>query len=232
MTRIVSRPLGVAALLLFLTAIPILMGLLRMVQIPIGATPPDVAHLMTRPALYWIHAAAGVSFGLLGPLQFGRALSGRFGRLHRIAGRAFAAAGALLAVGGIHLVLTFPGSSTMLLDALRLLGGTGLLVSLILAIRHVRAGRRAAHGAWMIRAYALGMGQSLTAFVLLPVYLATGTPPVGLTADLAVAVSWVLTILVAERLARLSLRSKLSPDPLRRRACRSWPAPDPCTKRG
>lgn len=210
MIRILSRPLGVPALLLFLTAIPILIALVRMVQIPIGAAPPDVADLMTRPALYWTHVTAGVTFGLLGPLQFGRVLAGRFGRLHRITGRVFAVAGALLAVGGIRLVLTFPGSSTMLLDALRILGGTGLLLSLILAIRHSRARRRAAHGAWMIRAYALGMGQSLTAFILFPVYLATGTPPVGLTADLSVAVSWALTILAAERLARLLLRSKYS----------------------
>ncbi|MEY1556224.1 DUF2306 domain-containing protein [Yoonia sp. R2331] len=194
--------ISVPALLLFLTAIPTVMAGVRVVQIPAGTTPQDVAYLMTQPLPYWLHAAAGATFGLLGPLQFGRALAQRFGRLHKFLGRIFVAAGVVLGLSGLRLLLAFPGSSTLIIDVARMLGGIVLLVALALAIRAVMDRDIPRHRAWMIRAYAIGMGQSLIAFILFPIYLITGEPPVGVMSDLTVVASWALSIAAGEWVIR------------------------------
>jgi uncharacterized membrane protein len=196
------KRIAVPATLLFLTAIPVIMALVRVVQIPLGATPADVTHLMTRPFPYWVHVAAGSTFGILGPLQFGRVLAVRFGWWHKALGRVFALAGVLLALSGLRLILAFHGSSTPLLDIARIAGGFGLLVALFLAIRAVRRRNVPLHRRWMIRAYAIGSGQSLVAFFLFPVYLMTGEPPIGLGADLTVVLSWLITLTAAEWIIR------------------------------
>lgn len=208
--RSVNR-ITVPALLLFLTAIPTIMAGVRVVQIPAGTTPDDVAYLMTLPLPYWLHAAAGVSFGLLGPLQFGRVLAGRFGPLHKLLGRVFVAAGVVLGLSGLRLIMAFPGSSTPLLDVARILGGIGLLIALALSIRAIQDRNVPRHRAWMIRAYAIGVGQSLVAFILFPIYLITGEPPVGVMADLTLIGSWVISIAAAEWVIAKISRRALSP---------------------
>ena len=200
---------GVPALLLFLTAIPVVSAAVRVVEIPLAATPADVAHLMTRPIPYWLHAASGAAFGLIGPLQFGRVLAGRYGRLHRVLGRVFVAAGAVLGLSGLQLVLSFHGGSTPVLDIARALGGAALIVALALALAAIRRREIARHRDWMIRSYAIGMGQSLVAFVLFPIYLVTGEPPTGLMADLTVVASWLVTLGAAEALIRRSASPRL-----------------------
>ena len=209
MERRSVKRITVPATLLFLTAIPVVMALVRMVQIPLGATPADVAHLMTRPVPYWVHVATGSAFGILGPLQFGRVLAGRFGWWHKALGRVFVLAGALLALSGLRLILAFHGSSTPLLDMARIAGGFGLLVALFLAIQAARQRNVPLHHRWMIRAYAVGSGQALVAFFLFPVYLITGEPPLGLIADLTVVLSWLITLVAAERIIRRIERPSL-----------------------
>ena len=206
MNRLGARPIGLMTGLYLLGAIPVLFAAARVVQIPLGTTPADVAHLMTQPLPYWLHALAGASFGLLGPVQFGRALAARYGRLHRVLGRVFVLAGAVLGLSGLQLVLRFHGSSTLLLDGLRAAGGAALLVALWLAVAAVRRRDMARHRRWMIRAFAIGMGQSLVAFVLLPIYLWTGEPPVGLAADMAVLLSWAVSIALGEMAIRKGAR--------------------------
>ncbi len=208
--RSVNRIL-VPAGLLFLTAIPVAMAGVRMVQIPMGTTPDDTAHLMTLPLHYWLHASAGLAFGLLGPLQFGRALAGRFGRLHKLLGRVFVAAGVVLGFSGLRLLMAFPGSSTLLLDAVRVLAGIALLIALALSIRAIQDRDVPRHRAWMIRAYAIGVGQSLIAFILFPIYLITGEPPVGVMADLTIVASWVISLAMGEYAIRRITRPTLQP---------------------
>lgn len=202
MERRSVNPVLLPAALLFLAAIPIVMAAVRVVQIPLGATPADVAYLMTLPLPYWLHALAGASFGILGPLQFGRALAARYGRLHRVLGRVFVIAGVVLGLSGLRLVLAFHGSSTPLLDIMRAAGGLALLGALWVAIAAVRRRDIARHRRWMIRAYAIGMGQSLIAFVLFPIYIATGEPPMGLMSDLTVLLSWMISISMGEHAIR------------------------------
>lgn len=80
--------------------------------------------LASAPVALFLHSLAGLRFGVLGPLQFVRALRARFGTLHGPDGRFFMLAGAVLALAGLGLLLQVEGIAAGLLDAAR--GAFGL----------------------------------------------------------------------------------------------------------
>jgi uncharacterized membrane protein len=200
--RALARPIPLALLLGFVTAIPVLSAGVLSLQVPLGAVPADSLRLMVAPAALFLHALAGFIFGLMGPLQFTRALRGRFDRLHRAAGKAFVAAGVGLGLSGLLLLARVESVSTALLDTARGLAGAALLVALALGLHAIRSRNLVRHRAWMIRAYAIGMGSGTVALVFFPIYVITGTPPNGLSADLVVTGCWALTVLLAEVIIR------------------------------
>jgi uncharacterized membrane protein len=213
-TRPIPRalPLALALALAFCTFIPVMMAAVRVVQIPLGALPEDSLRLASAPAAFFLHSFAGLLFGVLGPLQFVRALRTRFGALHRQAGRVFALAGAGLALSGLTLLLQVESLATGLLDAARGVFGLALIAALVLGVAAARAHDTPRHRAWMIRAYALGMGQGTVALVLFPIYLITGEPPVGLATDIVVVGMWLLNIALGEGVVRrLALPGPLQP---------------------
>lgn len=194
--------LALAAGLLLCTGIPILVAALRAVQVPLQVAPADTARLAAAPLAWFFHALAGAVFGLLGPLQFVRALRRRFGRLHWLAGAVFVGAGAVLAGSGLALLLRVETRSTGLLDAARMLLGPALIVALWRAVCAARAGRLARHAAWMVRAYAIGMGTGTVSVLVLPIVLLTGRPPAGLDSDPVLLAAWLITVAVGEGVAR------------------------------
>jgi len=160
--------------------------------------PEDSLRLTVAPAAFWLHALAGVLFGLLGPLQFARALRARFGVLHRLAGRVFVAAGLLMALSGLSLLVRVDPIATPLLEIARAVFSAALIAALALGVRAARSRNHVAHRAWMIRAYALGMGGATVALVMFPIYLATAAPVTGLMSDLVFVGWWLVTIAIAE----------------------------------
>lgn len=217
MNWLVAGPKRLALILLFLTAIPILFAGVRMVELTFGTLPADALKFATTPVGLFLHAFGGAVFGILGPIQFAGVFVRRFGRLHRILGRVFVAAGALLAISSLRLLWAHPISSTPLLDWARLLAGLGLGASLGLAITAIRRRDVATHKAWMIRAYAIGMGSGTVSFIMLPIFLITGEPVVGLLADLVFVGSWALNVWIAEVVVRRG-RSRPLPQPALRAA--------------
>lgn len=192
--RALARPIPLALTLAIATAIPILAAGVTAVQIPLGAVPEASQRLLAAPVSFALHAGAGVLFGLAGPMQFIRALRQRFGRLHRIGGFVFVGAGVILGASGLSLLAQVPGVATAPLALMRAVAGAALILALILGLitRH--------HRAWMIRAYALGMGSGLVGLVYMPIFLITGNPPTGLSADLIMVGTWALALLLAETL--------------------------------
>ena len=198
MIRTFTRPIPLLLALAFCTFIPVLTAAVSVVQIPLGALPVDSLRLASVPVTFFLHSLAGVLFGVLGPLQFVRALRLRFGTLHRLAGRVFVLAGAGLALSGLGLLLQVQSITTGLLDAARGVFGLALIAALVLGVAAARARDLLSHRAWMIRAYAIGMGQGTVALVMFPVYLITGEPPVGLATDIVVVGMWLLNIALGE----------------------------------
>lgn len=198
MIRLFSRPVPLVLLLAFCTFIPVLSGLVLVVQVPTGTYPDDSAHLAVAPVAWFLHAAAGATFGITGPLQFALALRHRFGRLHRISGRVFVVAGAMLGLSGLSLLAQVTASDTAILAMARGVFGAALLAALAMAMAAIHDRDIPRHRAWVIRAYAIGMGSGTVALVFFPIYIATGKPPTGLASDLIFVGWWALNIGIAE----------------------------------
>jgi uncharacterized membrane protein len=202
MLRLLARPVPLVLTLAFFTFIPVLTAMVNTVQIPTGSYPEDSAHLAVAPISWFLHALAGVAFGIAGPMNFVLALRGRFGRLHRVTGRIFVGAGAVLGLSALSLLLSVEPQRTLVVDIARGVFGLALLVALAKAIAAIRRRDIPGHRAWVIRAYAVGMGLGTVALVFFPIYLVTGAPPTGLASDLLFAASWSLNIGLAEWVIR------------------------------
>lgn len=193
-----QRYITLPIILYAISSLTIALALVQVTQIPTNSLPPDSARLSATPLSHFTHALGGALFGLLGPLQFGRVLANRFGALHRILGRIFVLSGLAISVSSVGLLTTFWSDASPLVSGARLVFGLALGVSLILGVRAARRRDIKTHSAWMIRAYAFGMGATIIAPLFIPIYLATGTPPTGLFADLLFVGSWTAAICLAE----------------------------------
>lgn len=204
MFRTFQRPIPLVLFLTFFTAIPVLNALVQVIQIPSATYPEDSTRLAVAPIAWFAHVLAGAAFGITGPLQFVRALRHRFGMLHRVSGRIFVASGAILGLSGLALLVQVASQRTPLVDIARGLFGLALLIALALAMAAIGNRDVVRHRAWMIRAYAIGMGLGAVALVFFPIYLYTGQPPTGLGSDILFVGSWLLTIALAEGVIRLT----------------------------
>lgn len=209
MLRFFSRPLPLVLFLAIGTAIPVLSALVQVFQIPTGSYAPDSARLAVAPLSWFAHVLAGAAFGICGPVQFVRALRLRFGRLHRVLGRVFVISGLFLGFSGLCLLLQVQSVRTPIAETVRGLFGLGLLLTLAMAMLAIRNRDVARHRAWMIRAYATGMGVAGISLLFFPLYLFTGQAPSGLAADLLFVGSWALIICGAEVIVRRSATSHL-----------------------
>lgn len=202
MTRRLTSPVVVTAALYFGTLLTILLALVQVVQIPLGALPEDSQRLTATPVLHFMHVLGGATFGILGPIQFGRALIPRYGRLHRILGRVFVASGAMISLSSLGLLWRFPDTYSVAISAGRLIFGIGLGVALARAMQAIHERDFTSHRNWMIRAYAIGIGATAVTMVFFPIYLITGEPPKGLVSDIAFLGAWTGCVVFAEALVR------------------------------
>lgn len=207
MLRTFSRPVPLVLALTVFSFIPVLNALVETVQIPTGTYADDSAHLAVAPVAWFLHVLAGVAFGLSGPTNFVLAQRRRFGRLHRVTGWVFFGAAAVLGLSALSLLFSVEPQRTPVVDITRAVFGLALLLAVAQAIVAIRRRDIPGHRAWVIRSYAIGMGLGTVALVFFPIYLATGTPPQGLGADLLFAASWTLNIGFAEWVIRRILPS-------------------------
>lgn len=202
MTRWFTRPVVVPAALFLGTLLTIVLALVQVVQIPLGALPEDSRRLSAVPVWHFMHVLGGATFGILGPIQFGRVLMRKYGLLHRVMGRVFVAAGAMISLSALSLLWHFPDTYSVAMNSGRLLFGIALGVALAMAMLAIRKRDFTRHRNWMIRAYAIGMGATAVSMVFLPIYAITGEPPTGLVSDIVFLGSWMACVVFAEGLVR------------------------------
>lgn len=199
--RTTSRPRGwppVAALLL-LSAIPLLGGALRLLELSgrTVAIDPDPRFSAT-PGPLVVHVLAAAVFATLGALQFLPQLRRGDARYHRAAGRLALIAGLLTALSGLWMTVAYdlkPGSGSVLY-VVRLAVSVGSVVALVLAFHAIRRRDVRTHRAWMMRAYALALGAGTQAFTQ-----GLGEPLSGggvLAHDLQMTAGWLINLAVAE----------------------------------
>ncbi len=198
MLRHFAKPKTLAFTLLFFSAIPIMMGAVRVLQIPSGNLPLDDAKFLIIPYWHWFHALSGFLFGVLGPIQFARVLQNKFGKLHRISGRVFVVAGMVLGLSGVGIFAQVPNSTHLILDVMRVTAGFALVLDLAIAMYAIRKRDIAKHKAWMIRSYAIGMGAGAISIVMFPIYIITGAPIEGLLSDIVFVSCWLSCVGLAE----------------------------------
>lgn len=154
--------------LILLSLVPVAAGASRLTQLATGAVSADNTRFFDSPVPVVMHIVSVTVFSLIGALQFAPSL--RRHRWHRRAGRIVAPAGLLTALTGIWMALfyTLPAHDGQALLVLRLVFGTAMAASIVVAFIAIRKGDVRTHSAWMTRAYAIGMGAGTQVFTLLP----------------------------------------------------------------
>jgi len=206
-----GQPRGwpVPAALVALSVIPLAAGSLRLVQLAGGpAVIPADNRFTGFPAALVVHIVGAAVFALVGAFQFVPAFRRHHRTWHRRAGRLVTGAG--LAVAGSALWLTLfygaqPGTGE-LLYVLRLVFASAMAASLILGVTAIRRRDIAAHRAWMIRAYAIGLAAGTQAFTQGIAGAIVGTGEFRM--DLAKGAGWVINLAVAEWAIRRPARRR------------------------
>ena len=186
--------------LIALSIVPVLAGGTRLAQLASSAPAiGDSARFSASPTPVVLHIIAASIFGVLGALQFVPQLRSRGTRWHRTAGRLVLPSGFVVALTGLWMTQFYAAiaSDSTLLYATRLVVGGAMLAALSMAIFALKRRAFDAHGDWMIRAYALGMGAGTQVLTHLPWVLLIGTP--GPTSRaLLMGAGWAINIAVAE----------------------------------
>ncbi len=189
----------VPAALIALSAIPLTAGVLRLVQLSGG---PELIPADDRfagfPAALILHITGAAVYAVVGAFQFVPRLRRRHAAWHRGAGRVLAVAGLLVAGSALWMTLRYtpqPGTGD-LLYVLRLVFASAMAGCLVLGFTAIRRHDVAAHRAWMIRAYAIGLAAGTQAFTE-----GVGAALVGtgeLRGDLVKGAGWAINLAVAE----------------------------------
>jgi len=198
-----SRAWGVPAAIVALSAIPLVAGTLRLVQLVGGPEliPAD-ARFDSSPLPLVAHIVGAIVYLVVGAFQFVPGFRRRRPRWHRAAGRVLVVAGLFVALSALWMTLLYPrmdGTGDVLYLE-RLLFGSAMAASLVLGLAAIRRRDIARHRAWMMRAYALALGAGTQAFTVGFGEALFGTGV--LSHDLSMGAAWALNLAVAEWLIR------------------------------
>lgn len=194
----------VPALLILLSLVPAVAGTARLAQLAGGAAVTAAnARFFAHPLPVVLHIFAVVPYSILGAFQFSAGFRRRHRPWHRAAGRVLGVCGLVAALTGLWMARFYPWpqGDGQILYVERLVFGTAMAASMLLGLDAVRRRDFKAHGAWMIRAYAIGMGAGTQVLTHLPWFILVGKPGESARAVLMGA-GWVINIVVAEGVIR------------------------------
>ena len=191
--------------LILLSAIPLAGGAFRLNQLASGAEiTPDNARFFASPLPVVLHIVGAGIYALLGAFQFVSRLWRRGTGWHRNVGRwLLVPCGLIVGLSGVWMTLFYPGTNStdgigaLLLYALRLLFGLGMVFSIVYGFIAIRRGDMIRHRAWMTRAYAIGLGAG-TQVLTLAAGEMIGGPPNELNYALLMGAGWMINVAVAE----------------------------------
>lgn len=194
----------VPASLILLSLVPAVAGTVRLAQLAGGAEiTPANARFFAAPLPVVLHILTVIPYAIIGAFQFPPAFRRRNRGWHRAAGRVLAVLGLVVALTGLWMAhfYPWPEGDGEVLYVTRLVFGSAMAVSIVLALRAVRRRDFVAHGAWMMRAYAIGLGAGTQVLTHLPWFILVGKPGESSRAVLMGA-GWVINLVVAEWIIR------------------------------
>ncbi|MEV6892805.1 DUF2306 domain-containing protein [Kribbella sp. NPDC051137] len=200
--RTARSDLWVPFTLVLLTIVPLASGTLRLIEVAGGpALMPDNPRIDASPAPVVVHVVGAAAYAVVGAFQFSSRIRRTHRDWHRRAGRVLVAAGLLVAGSGLWMTLFYSGApGGPVLWGVRLVVASAMGSCLVLGIRAIRQGAIRVHRAWMIRAYALGLGagtQVLTQGVGQGLF-GTGE----LSTALSISAGWAVNAAIAEYVVR------------------------------
>jgi uncharacterized membrane protein len=190
--------------LILLSLVPAAAGTARLAELAGGAKLTAAnARFVAAPVPVVLHLLSVIPFTILGALQFAPSFRRRHRGWHRAAGRFLIPLGLTAALTGLWMTLFYPwpAGDGAALYATRLVFGSAMVLSIVLAVDAIRRRDFVAHGAWMTRAYAIGMGAGTQVLTHLPYFLLVGKPDVRARAVLMGA-GWVINVIIAEWVVR------------------------------
>lgn len=194
--------------LILLSLVPAAAGTARLAELAGGADiTAENARFFAMPLPVVLHIISVIPYTILGALQFAPAFRRRNRGLHRAAGRALVVFGLTVALTGLWMAQYYPWpeGDGEIVYALRLVFGSAMAMSIVLAVAAIRRRDFAAHGEWMIRGYAIGMGAGTQVLTHLPYFLLVGKPDESSRAVMMGA-GWGLNVVVAEWIIRRGAR--------------------------
>lgn len=194
--------------LIALSFIPMVAGMVRVAQLAGGAeVTADNARFFASPWPVVLHIVSVVIYSVLGAFQFSPGFRRRNPDWHRTAGRILIPCGLVAALTGLWMAQFYrignPGGPLPAdfegpaLYVIRLVVGSMMALFLCLGVAAIRRRDFPRHGAWMLRAYALGLGAGTQAFTHLPWFLFPGLRG-ELARTLFMGAGWVINAAVAE----------------------------------
>jgi len=200
----------VPALLVGLSLIPIVAGAVRVGGLAGDpAITPENARFVADPLPMVLHIVSSSLWCLLGAFQFSSGIRRRHHRWHKRAGRVLVPLGLVSALTGLWMTFFYPraasngpeGFDGPWLDALRVAAGAGMAISICLAVASILRRDFKAHGAWMMRGYALGLGVGTQVLTHLPWFLFPGIQG-ELARTICMGAGWAINLAVAEWIIR------------------------------
>lgn len=194
----------VPTLLILLSLVPAIAGTARLAELASNATVTKAnARFFAQPIPVVLHILAVIPYTMVGAFQFSAGFRRRNRAWHRVAGRVLGACGLTAALTGLWMAhfYPWPEGDGVGVYVERLVFGTGMLVSMVLGLDAIRRRDFASHGAWMTRAYAIGLGAGTQVLTHLPWFILVGKPGESARTVLMGA-GWVINVVVAEWIIR------------------------------
>jgi len=197
-------------LLIALGIVPSVAGTARLAELAGGGAVTEAnARFFAAPLPVILHVLAAIPFALVGALLFAPAFRRRWPRGHRRTGEVLAPLGVVAAVTGLWMAhfYPWPEGDGLLLYWLRIFFGAAMLFSILAGVRSIRRKDLEAHGEWMRRGYAIGMGAGTQVFTHLPWFIFVGQPS-EFPRAVMMGAGWAINWAVAEALIRRARRSR------------------------
>lgn len=189
----------IAVLLVVLSAIPIAVGIYLLAELAAGHVRPETARHLASPVPVVLHVVAAAIYAIFGAFQFTAAFRRRFAGWHRGAGRVLLVCGLVAGFSALWITLFYQRQpdTNDLLFVIRLVVSSAMVVFVVLGFVAIRRGDVPRHRAFMMRAYAIGLGVGTQALIFMVAEAVAGAPD-QLGKALLMGAAWMLNLLVAE----------------------------------
>lgn len=194
----------IPASLILLSLVPAIAGTARLAGLAEGARTAQNARFFDQPLPVVLHILSVIPYSMLGALQFSPGFRRRNRTWHRMLGRVLGICGLVAALSGLWMAhfYPWPAGDGVGVYLLRLVFGTAMLASLLIGVHAVRRRDITAHGAWMTRAYAIGLGAGTQVFTHLPYFIFIGGAPGETARTIMMGAGWIINVIVAEWIIR------------------------------